>query len=122
MQRDENKKKKGGETGIYNDGELALVPAPLPPSSKHPVAPGEVLAVCHCPAPRCVLQQGGDTGRQDPFLPDVLLPRDCSLGWTLSGSAMVGHADVSVPYYGVTDAFGLLPHLCVAVGISMGTW
>lgn len=26
---------------------------------------------------------------------------------------MLGHADVSVPYYGITDAFGLLPHLSV---------
>lgn len=26
---------------------------------------------------------------------------------------MLGHADMSVPYYGITDAFGLLPHLSV---------
>lgn len=101
---------------MYNDGELALLPAPLPLSSKHPIAPGEVLDVCHRPAPFLP---------NDPFLPNVLLPRDCSRRWTLSNwagcdagtrrcvRALLWHHGCFWPP---------APSLSVTIGISVGTW
>lgn len=105
---------------MYNDGELALLPALLPPSSKHPIAPGEVLDVCHHPAQRYELQGG-----QDPFLPNVLLPRDCSRGWTLSNWAGCG-AGTRRCVRALLRHHGCFwppaPSLSVTIGVSVGTW